>query len=181
MIRGYYITAVVFFCLSTLLPPPVLATSKLAGWGRVNMQGDIIDTACAIDVNSRDQTIDIGVVPLVDIVRDGQGRAKSFFINLVNCQIERSDDKLSDWKQFHVTFDGETEGELFGVRGEASGVALQIADRLGNIALPGEPMPLEHIAAGNMQLSYSLRLMANNRALKAGNYSSSIRFKLDYF
>lgn len=159
----------------------VLAADSLQGWGRVNMQGAIVDTACAIAVESRDQTIDMEVVPVSDIIRDGQGRNKPFSIELVNCTLERPGNELSDWKQFQVTFDGDNEGELFGVRGEASGVALRITDENGNIAAPGIPLRALDIIPGNMQLNYHLRLVANHHALKAGDYFSSIRFKLDYF
>ena len=149
------------------------------GWGRVNMQGSIVDTACAIAVESRDQTIDMEVVPLADIIRDGQGRSKRFTINLVNCVTERPN--KPDWRQFQVTFDGDAEGELFSVQGDASGVALRIIDLAGNIAIPGKPLPFGEISPGNMQLNYTMKLMANNHALKAGDYFSVIRFKLDYF
>jgi type 1 fimbria pilin len=155
-------------------------TPVAQGWGRVNMQGAIVDTACAIAVESRDQTIDMEVVPLADIIRDGQGRSKSFAINLENCVIARPNGK-PDWRQFQVTFDGDAEGALFGVRGDASGIALQIIDRTGIIATPGKTLPFGNIAPGDMQLNYTLRLMANNKTLKSGDYFSVIRFKLDYF
>ncbi|MBH3259861.1 type 1 fimbrial protein [Serratia marcescens] len=151
------------------------------GQGRVSMQGAIIDTACAIAVDSRDQVIDMGVVPLADIIRDGQGSRRDFSIKLVNCVLERPHSDKPDWKQFQVTFDGDAEGELFGVRGDASGVALRIIDKMGNIALPGKALPLAAIVPGDLQLDYSLRLVANNHALKSGDYFSAIRFKLDYF
>jgi len=143
------------------------------------MQGAIIDTACAIAVESREQTIDMEVVPLADIRQNGQGRSKSFTIELVNCILERP--KKEDWKQFQVTFDGDAEGTLFGVHGDASGIGLQIVDSQGNIAMPGQPLPLIDIVPGSMQMNYTLKLVANNHALKAGDYFSSIRFKLDYF
>jgi len=158
-----------------------MAGNTYFGWGVVNMQGAIIDTACAIAIESRDQSIDMDVVPLADITRDGQGRRKPFSIELVNCELERQQGKKPSWTQFQVTFDGDAEGDLFGVRGEASGIALQITDELGNIALPGRPLPREDIFSGNMRLNYNLRLVANQHALKAGDYFSSIRFKLDYF
>lgn len=143
------------------------------------MQGAIIDTACAIAVESREQTIDMETVPLADIVRDGQGRSKPFSIELVNCVLERPGKE--DWKQFQVTFDGDAEGDLFGVYGEASGVALRIIDHAGNIASPGKALPLMDITPGDRQLNYTMKLVANNHALKSGEYFSSIRFKLDYF
>ncbi|MGQ6230881.1 fimbrial protein [Serratia sp. IR-2025] len=159
----------------------VLASDSLQGWGRVNMQGAIVDTACAIAVGSRDQTIDMEVLPVSDIIRDGQGRNKPFSIELVNCILERPHSKFSDWKQFQMTFDGDNRGELFGVRGEASGVALRITDESGNIATPGIPMRVQRLIPGNMQLNYHLRLVSNNHVLKAGEYFTAIRFKLDYF
>lgn len=171
----------VFSFIFLTIPFPSQAANFVQGWGRVNMQGAIIDTACAIAIESRDQTIYLGVVPLADIIRDGQGRSKPFTIELVNCDLGRSDNKLPDWKHFQVTFDGDAEGELFGVRGEASGVALQINELGGNSAIPGNPLPLRNIIPGSMRLNYTMKLVANHRILKAGSYVSSVRFKLDYF
>ncbi|SNY79823.1 Pilin (type 1 fimbria component protein) [Enterobacter sp. CC120223-11] len=151
------------------------------GQGRVSMQGAIIDTACAISVDSREQVIDMGRVPIADIIRDGQGIRRDFSIKLVNCVLERPYSNKPDWKQFQVTFDGDAEGDLFGVRGDASGVALRILDKVGNVAMPGKALPLENIIPGDLQLDYTLRLVANNHALRSGDYFSTIRFKLDYF
>jgi len=169
----------VFFCLFSLVAFSAQAGSAVQGWGRVNMQGSIIDAACAIAVESREQTIDMGVTPLAEIQRDGRGASKPFSIKLVNCVLERPGKE--DWRQFQVTFDGDGEGEAFGVSGDASGVALQITDEHGNVALPGRPLPLRDISPGAMQLDYTLKLVANRHALKSGDYTSSIRFKLDYF
>lgn len=174
-----------FYFFSTFMQPlfslQIMAAVPSQGWGQVNLQGTIIDTACTIAIESRDQTIDMEVVPLGSIIRDGQGRSKPFSIELVNCVLERPTSKLPDWSQFQVTFDGDNEGELFGVRGEASGIALRITDENGNIASPGVPLRAQDITAGTMQLNYHLRLVANQHALKAGDYFSAIRFKLDYF
>ncbi|BEM59852.1 pilin [Serratia marcescens] len=172
---------VVFSLIFTMSALSAQAASTLQGWGRVNMQGAIIDTACAIAVDSRDQTIDMEVVPVADIIRDGQGKTKSFIIELVNCELERPGSKFPDWTQFQVTFDGNAEGDLFGVTGDASGIALQITDEFGNVATPGNPLPRKDITPGEMKMNYAIKLIANNHALKAGDYFSSIRFKLDYF
>ncbi|HBS6034008.1 fimbrial protein [Klebsiella aerogenes] len=154
-------------------------SDSLQGEGRVNMQGSIIDTACAIAVESREQTIDMGITPLSEIIRDGHGRTKKFSIELVNCVLERAGKE--DWKQFSVTFDGESDGGLFGVSGDASGIALQLIDSSGNVVVPGESLPLQNIIPGDLQLNYTMRLVANKNTLKSGDYFSSIRFKLDYF
>jgi type 1 fimbria pilin len=159
---------------------PVAMAASIAGWGKVNMQGAIIDTACAISVDSREQTIDMDVIPLAEIIREGRGHSKPFSINLVDCVLERPGHD-NDWKQFSVTFDGKAEGPFFGIDGEASGVSLQIIDDSGNIAIPGKALPLLDVTPGERQLNYTMRLVANNHALKSGDYFSSIRFKLDYF
>lgn len=158
-----------------------MPNSTLHGWGVVNMQGAIIDTACAIAVESRYQTVDMDVVPIADIIRDGQSQIKPFVIELVNCTLERANKNSPGWKQFQVTFDGDAEGGLFGVSGEAAGIVLQITDAAGNIATPGNPLPRDDIIPGDMRLNYALKLVANNSVLKAGDYSLAVRFKLDYF
>ncbi len=170
---------IVFSCFFSSVLFSAYAVGGLANWGRVNMQGSIIDTACAIAVDSREQSVNMGVIPVADIIRDGQGHSKPFSIDLMNCVLYRPGKE--DWKHFKITFDGDPEGDLFGVRGRASGVGLQISDSLGNIASPGKALPFVDIIPGSMQLNYSLKLVANNHALKSGDYFSSIRFKLDYF
>ncbi|EKS6735997.1 fimbrial protein [Enterobacter ludwigii] len=177
----FYFSVIVFSCIFVSVVTPSRAGGFYSGWGVINMQGAIIDTACAIAVESRDQSINMGVAPLSEIVRDGHGKLKPFSIELINCIMKRQDETKNDWRQFQVTFDGDADGKLFGVRGEASGVALQITDKHGNIAVPGQPLPHEDIAPGNMKLDYQLRLVANQHALKAGDFFSVVRFKLDYF
>lgn len=167
-------------CLLMLFPLEYsLATAS--GWGRVNMQGAVIETACAIDTDSRDQTIDMSVLPLGQIIRDGQGVARPFSIHLVNCVLDRVDENLPKWRRFQVTFDGRIDNGLFGIDGQARGVALQLADRNGNIVAPGNPTAFIDITEGNRELNYSLRLVSNRQILRSGEYTSTIRFKMDYY
>ncbi|AYM92885.1 type 1 fimbrial protein [Serratia sp. 3ACOL1] len=168
------------FCLLVLLP--LESCSVLAsGWGRVNMQGAVIETACAIDTESSDQTIDMSLLPLSQIIRDGQGLTRSFRIRLVNCVLGNIDKSQPDWQRFQVTFDGRMDNGFFAVDGQARGIALQLKDSRGNTAFPGEPLPAMSIAEGNRQLNYSLRLVSNLQVLRVGEYTSTIRFKMDYY
>ena len=50
-----------------------LCNFRRAGWGKVNMHGAIIDTACAIAAGSRDQTIDMDTIPLGQIIQTARG------------------------------------------------------------------------------------------------------------
>lgn len=152
-----------------------------SGSGRVNMQGAVIETACAIDTHSRDQTIDMSVLPLSQIIRDGQGLARPFSIKLINCVLDRIDENLPQWRRFQVTFDGRVDNGLFGVDGAARGVALQLTDSIGNIVMPGNPTPLQPLITGDRELNYFLRLVSNQQRLRSGEYTSTIKFKMDYY
>lgn len=148
-------------------------------YGRVSMQGAVINAACAIAVESREQTIDMGEVPLSDIIRNGQSRSKNFSIKLINCVPERHGE--IKWRQFRIVFDGEADGKLFSAHGRVSGVGIQISAANGNIIIPGKIVTVNDIVPGDILLNYTLKLVADRHALKSGDYSSAIRFWLDYF
>ncbi|MBC3219745.1 type 1 fimbrial protein [Serratia fonticola] len=160
---------------------PITNIQAASGWGRVNMQGAVIETACAIDTASRDQTIDLSILPLSQIERDGQGGVHAFSIRLINCVLDRMDEDLPKWRRFQVTFDGRVDNGLFGVDGQARGIAIQLADNDGNIVSPGYPTPLLNITKDEKEVNYSLRLVRNQQQLRSGSYRSSIRFKMDYY
>lgn len=166
--------------LMTMQISPVSAVTPM-GWGRVNMSGNIIDTACAIETDSRDQAIVMATLPVSQIIRDGRGDKNPFTIKLVNCTLEHPNPQLPHWQYFEVTFDGINDGELFGIQGMAKGVALKITDQNGNVATPGKAMPLTPIIPGDMQLNYALQLIGNNQVIRAGEYRSTVRFKMDYY
>ncbi len=151
------------------------------GTGRVDMRGSVIETACAIDTSSRDQTIEMATMPVSQIIRDGHGVDQPFAVRLVNCVLPRLGSGLTAWRQFQATFDGRADRGFFSVDGNARGVALMIADSRGNIAAPGTPLPLAELVSGDKVLNYSMRLVGNNRALRSGDYYSTIRFKIDYY
>ncbi|HGL5969500.1 TPA: fimbrial protein [Klebsiella aerogenes] len=160
------------------------ARAQDQGHGRVSMEGTIVDTPCAIDVPSRDQTIDMAAVPVGQIIRDGHGPIRPFTIRLVDCSLTplMPGNTRPDWTRFRVTFDGATaHDQLFSVRGEARGVGLKIIDHDGVAAVPGKPMPAGQLQAGSFDLNYTLQLVGDHQSLRAGAYRTTIRFKLDYF
>lgn len=168
-------------CLLFSAACPLAHSAPVEAWGRVNMHGAIIETACAIDTLSRDQTIEMGTLPLSQIARDGRGLPQLFAVQLVRCSLIRHNASLSNWRHFKITFDGRNDAGLFAVDGQAKGVALEIIDDKGNVALPGSPLPASRILAGDMRLNYSLRLVSNQQVLHPGNYTSALRFKMDYY
>ncbi|MBD8162655.1 type 1 fimbrial protein [Erwinia persicina] len=175
------ITACILLQAMSLAAASSVAASQPQGWGRVGMFGAIIETACAIDTLSRDQTIDMGLLPVSQIARNGQSVNHPFSIQLVNCILSKNDKNLPQWQHFQITFDGHRDDQAFSIAGDAQGIALQIADSSGNIATPGKPLPLAELTTNNMLLNYSLRLVSNNRLLRAGEYYSTVKFKMDYY
>ena len=167
--------------LVNLLLCSSLAQSANQGRGEVTLNGRIIASACAIDTESGDQTITMATLPVSQIIRDGQGELHEFTIKLVNCTLEKFNPALDDWRYFAVTFDGREDAGLFGVDGNAKGIALQISDARGNVAAPGIPMEKNEIQPGTMAFNYGLRLIGNSQVMKAGSYYSTVRFKMDYY
>ena len=151
------------------------------GRGEVTVNGRIIASACAIDTQSRDQTITMKTLPVGQIIRDGQGELQNFTIKLVNCVLEKPHPGHGDWRYFEVTFDGKADGERFGIDGGAKGIALQISDAQGNIATPGVPLAKRDIDPGDMALNYGLRVVGNYQSMRAGDYFSTVKFKMDYY
>ena len=167
-------------CTCMMLTSTLLFAAN-QGSGEVSVQGRIIASACAIDTDSRDQTINMGNVPIGRIIRDGQGEAYPFSIKLVNCVLEKSPVTKSNWRYFEITFDGENDSGLFGLQGAAKGIALKIIDAHGQIAMPGVPLSKSDIEPNVMILSYSIRLVGNNQIIEAGKHYSTVRYKMDYY
>ncbi|NDO83188.1 hypothetical protein CJP72_21170 [Citrobacter sp. NCU1] len=157
-----------------------IAFSESQEHGRVNMQGSIIETPCAIATADREQTINMGAVTMGEIIHNGQGPVHKFSLQLVNCVLQPNNPEQKDWAWFVTTFDGPVQDGVFSVNG-ASGIGLEIADAAGHVAMPGQPMPGMALTAGEQQLDYTLRLTGNHHRLEAGEYHTVLRFKVDYF
>ncbi|ENZ7484579.1 fimbrial protein [Klebsiella aerogenes] len=180
-LRGSWFPHIVISCFFILAGS---ASAKDFGHGRVGMRGEILDSACGVDTESQDQTVDMLVQPLSEVIGSGSGIPRPFSIRLVNCSLQRHSPNnlpVDDWQYFKVTFDGIRNHGAFGVEGNARGVALQIRDAQGNIANPGQALPAGNIEPGTMQLNYTLRLVGDGENLSAGSYHSTIRYKLDYY
>lgn len=181
MLKVKLITASVVAPALLLMAFQAWASMGNQGQGRVSMKGAIVDSACAIATDSREQYIDIGDFPVEQLIRDGHGPTRPFSIHLVNCVLKRSDPKKANWETFQVTFDGMRQDRYFGATGSASGVSLKITDADGNNITPGETQLRRNIQPEEMRLNYFNTPVVNKHPLKVGDYSSLIKFKLDYF
>lgn len=182
--RNQYGFSVFLLLVAIFCEPSAQARPRDQGHGQVHVRGSVIETPCAIDTPSRDQTVDMGATPTTVITRDGQGAARPFSIRLVNCHLARLSSALPDWRYFRATFDGPDDSGLFGLDGDARGVALQVTDNQGRVARPGEPLQpgvFGLSADGVQQLDYSLRLVSNGELPRAGDFRTALRFRIDYY
>lgn len=156
------------------------ATAGNAEHGKVNMQGSIVASACAISLDSLDQHIDLGVLPVNTVARDGQGPDKSFKLRLEDCEMFRPG--AWDFNSIKVTFDGPRDEvpHLIRLFGEAKGVGLLIKDDSGHTVIPGEILTVLPVNDGVVELNYTLAVEKNHEALFAGNFRTGVRFKVEY-
>lgn len=168
------------FMLMAMLPADGHTRAPDRGHGTVSMKGSIIDTPCAIQTSDTDQVVYLAVDTTGELIHDGIGSTKPFSIHLTSCVLKPQAPHAKKWSGFQVTFDGVADGDLFQVEG-ADGVGIQITDQSGRIARPGVPLPGIPLTTEAQVLEYTLRVVAAPHHLRAGDYRSTIRFKVDYF
>lgn len=166
--------------LSFLFILPVYAVNSYQG--QVNMQGSILDTACAIATTDLAQTIEMGLTTVGEVVHNGGGEKHSFSFHFINCDLALNFPKSdsSNSSRFQTMFDGPAAGDLFRISG-ASGVGLEITDKAGNIVQPGKVITITPEEYANQRMDFNLRLVSNHDALRVGEYHAVLRYKVDYF
>ena len=186
-VRVFSTLVVTSSLLISSAPFPV-ASAASQGQGIVTLEGQFVDSACALDADSAYQLIEMDPVPLGRLIRDGDGDPHPFSLRLVACTLTRPDPEspgeyLPDWQHVRVTFEGLTdrEGRSFAAQGSSQGVALHITDMQGRESIPGVPMPMTPVSAGDQALHYIVQLVGNNRPMVVGAHRAAVRFRLEYY
>lgn len=183
-----FISLAISSSLVMFISPGVVAQEPAQGDGLVTLGGEVVDSACGLELVSVDQTIDMDPEPIGRFLRRARGQDQSFQLRLVNCTLSRTDPSrpgvtLPDWQHLRVTFDGPTDrgGRSFAVFGGSQGVALNIEDSAGQLSVPGQPMTPHPLTEGDMTLHYTLHFVGNGLPIVAGAHRTAVRFKLEYF
>lgn len=159
--------------------PLMLSAAPLTGTLGVN--GEIVETPCAIHPDYNEQYLKINDVSIDDIIHARAGEQHFFSVYLINCSQIFSGYEGRDGRLFRITFDGPNNGPQFSLQGESRGVSLEIQDELGNLIMPGIPInPLPSLQGGKT-LNYTLRLMGNQERLEAGRHFALLKYRLDYY
>ncbi|VXD00417.1 conserved exported hypothetical protein [Enterobacterales bacterium 8AC] len=145
------------------------------------MRGAIVATACDIDTASQYQTINMGTKTVEQLMQDSASTAQPFSLKLVNCVLAHRDNRALSHQLFQVTFSGREEGGHFGLEEPGRGVVLMLADRTGNTAKPGVPLPPQPMQPGETELHYRASLKPIGPSVQTGVYHALVRYHLDYY
>lgn len=148
-----------------------------AAWanGTLKVKGEILESACAIAPDNAFQTIDLGVISVKNIERDGISKPYPFRFRLINCVL--TDSHGNENKSIEVTF---TELERANEAMKDSGISIVMKDEYGHRIKSGIPLVDIPIQAGTSVLNYTLYLVGNGRELRAGNYLATMNILINY-
>ncbi|HEM7146930.1 TPA: type 1 fimbrial protein [Providencia stuartii] len=147
--------------------------------GKIALSGSILDTPCAIAMDSIDQSIDLGIIPISVLKQWGESPRLPFTIHLMGCRLHSSVGNA--WQTFTITFDGPTDNNGFAVYGQASGISLVLENRAGQRIQPGVPLQEDTIVMGNRTLEYAIKMVSSSASYQLGDFETTLRFKLDYY
>lgn len=145
------------------------------------MSGAIVNAACSIQVEAKDQTVSMTPAPISGLVNGEATIQQAFTLQLVNCGPAHTTPLATGSHAFTLIFEGAGDSQMFLARGSAKGIAIRIKDARGNLVSPGVPMHELLPSSGDLALTYALSLTGTGSALQAGDYQITIRLRMNYF
>ena len=173
----------IYWLLWAVLTVSPSSLAQPLGAGKVSIRGAIFDAACSIELGGADQSIDLTKIINNEGAQANPDTDIQIDIQLNNCVLKRDYAAAANWNKFKVTFDGLSDGSLFGLEGSRSGATYKIKDSNGHRVVPGQALPLRSMQQGDMDLNYIMKLSRDGQQPKAasGDDISTLNFKLDYF
>lgn len=149
--------------------------------GSVHFTGGVVSAACAVDVDSASQTVQMGHVRSNEFSGVGTWTdPQPFTIKLKDC-----DTRVS--QQVGVAFNGVTDGKDPGVlaitdgAGNAQGVGIGIFDNLGNQVIPNtSPASFTALQDNTTVLSFIAKYRSTSRKVSPGQADAQTWFTLTY-
>lgn len=163
---AFGMVAALGFASSVVNAAPVVVTG-----GTVHFKGDVVNAACAVDAGSANQPVEMGQVRTARLATVGAtSNNVGFNIKLVDCDTTVSQEAA-------VSFSGTTEvGNMTALSldgsssGSATGVGLQILDRVGTaLAMDGNTWSeATTLSDGSNVIPFSARYIATAATVKPG-------------
>lgn len=146
--------------------------------GKVGMNGEILESACTIDLNSLYQTVDMGNIPIVSVIKEQDVNSVEFEIRLIDCRW--GSDTKSNLTSLDISFTGKSEDNHFWVEGDATGVYLGLESISGKMIFPGEIFQLENDFSHQNRSKYKLKLISSGQIPTPGSFDTLIQFNIRY-
>ncbi|MBL5898414.1 type 1 fimbrial protein [Lelliottia amnigena] len=154
----------------------ILFCNSFCAATNINITGDIASSPCTVSDETRSLTVDLGKMSREEINRAGGGGWTPFKLTLSHCPVSMSN--------VIVTFSGDSEAgdnKHFRNDGDASGVALEIADATHNVVYGNADSATTAIdASQNAQFSLSARAISPQKNATAGSFNSVVLITFNY-
>lgn len=174
----FYSIIMLFF---SMLFSASAATKVTVHGGQTRFYGKVVNAACTVEVGSRDQIVNMGVIrnSFFNNIGSWSGSVR-FNIDLIDCSNNVS-------QYVTVFFRGLSDGkdpQVFKVRGGeggARGIGIGIFDTEDNLFLPNTMpewgMPINN---GDTELKFVAKYRATDRVVTPGEASAEVWFSLYY-
>ena len=149
--------------------------------GSVTFQGQVVNAACSVSMDSQDQIVHMGQVRNSQFIAAGDwAKPVPFFITLEACDTSVS-------QRAGVLFSGESDGndpQVFRAGygpGAATGIGIGLFDAMGNLVKPDTAPPwYRPLQDGENRLSYIARYRATEDSVNAGTANAQVWFIVLY-
>ncbi|MFP2516988.1 fimbrial protein [Buttiauxella agrestis] len=159
------------------------ASPVIGAGGTIDFTGKVVDTACAVDISSADQNIDLGEVRLTGFSTGKTSPKTSFTIKLGDCDSAIAATAKFGFTGQTVSGDTSTLENLDAGANSAEGVGIQLMDLTGDAIVIdgsfGEGTALT-LNDGENIASFSAMMTALTDTVKAGSVHSTVNFKIQY-
>lgn len=169
------------FIASAIAAVSVLSSaSVLASDGTVNFTGEVLDSACTVDIGANN-TMNVDMGKVAKTAFTGKGSTASytkFDLKLTKCPATVT--------SATVKFDGTADAgdnsvlALTVEEGVATGVGIQLSDSADKVVSLGSPTSSVTLAAGDNVLPFYARYIQQAAAVTAGPANSVAQFTLNY-
>jgi len=160
------------------------ATPQTVAGGTVNFTGSIVNTPCAVDVDSTNQTVTLGQYRQSSFKQTGDTSAPvNFSIGLVDCSVDV-------YKSAAITFKGQTmdgKQDVLALNGgsaseqTAEGVGIQILQNSTPVTVDGStPAGTTALLEGANNIAFQARYISTAETVSAGAADSMAEFTITY-
>ncbi|EEZ0541932.1 type-1 fimbrial protein subunit A [Escherichia coli] len=153
--------------------------------GTVHFKGEVVNAACAVNMNSADQTVQLGQVRAAKLATAGAtSGAVGFNIQLDDCDFGNNVNSQS----VKVIFAGASlsnHDDILATQssaaGAASGVGIQILDSKGGVVTLNSDTAAEYtLTTGTNKIPFQARYIAPDGQVTAGTANADATFKVQY-